>query len=81
MSSAKSKFLTPLLKPQSSTGQELTARTHHVGETRKRLVPVKLTEHVDDFSSHLPARLTMGKFLVDIKRFRLKFHGKADKFF
>ena len=55
-----------MLKPQSSIGQELTARTHHVGETRKRLVPVKLTEHVDDFSSHLPARLSMGKFLVDI---------------
>ncbi|XP_063685881.1 putative transferase CAF17 homolog, mitochondrial [Bolinopsis microptera] len=39
-------------------GQELTARTHHVGETRKRVVPVKMTENVEDIE--LPARISKG---------------------
>ncbi|KAL5266641.1 hypothetical protein ACHWQZ_G003869 [Mnemiopsis leidyi] len=41
-------------------GQELTARTHHVGETRKRVVPVKLSEDVEDTQLSLPARISLG---------------------
>lgn len=40
-------------------GQELTARTHHVGETRKRVVPVRLSGPLPQ--DILPAKLTTGK--------------------
>ena len=41
-------------------GQELTARTHHVGETRKRVVPVELSQSVPQHL--LPVKLLSGMY-------------------
>ena len=46
-------------------GQELTARTHHVGETRKRVVPVRLSKQIDQ-SHEFPVKLQLGlRYFID----------------
>lgn len=42
-------------------GQELTARTHHTGVVRKRLMPVRLSAPVDDLEDGASLHTQSGK--------------------